>query len=107
MRPVDAIGVGSCDDYIERYRTCLNSGNDSRADTNSPMRRVLRQEVRQWKADAKAGKTSQVAAACTEADKKARVEFSQGRLHDVLIRHACGTSSVRRRALPDLGAPEQ
>jgi len=26
LPPVDAFGIGGCDDYINRYRTCVNSG---------------------------------------------------------------------------------
>jgi len=74
--PVPKLGVGSCDDYIERYRTCFNTTTISRED-KFPLRRALGQQVRQWKADAAAGKLSQVAAACTDADKKARAEFSK------------------------------
>ena len=76
MGPVPKLGVGNCDDYIERYRACFN--NTTIAHENKfPLRRALAQQVRQWKADAAAGKISQVAAACSDADKKARVEFGK------------------------------
>jgi len=76
MGPVAKLGVGSCDDYIERYRTCFNTSTIPR-EQKFPLRRALGDQVRQWKADASAGKISQVAAACSDADKKARVEFAK------------------------------
>jgi hypothetical protein len=76
MGPVDKLGVGSCDDYIERYRACFNN-TTIKHEQKFPLRRAFAQQLRQWKADAQAGKISQVAAACTDADKKARVEFSK------------------------------
>jgi hypothetical protein len=76
MGPVAKLGVGSCDDYIERYRTCFNSTTIPR-EQKFPLRRTLGEQMRQWKADAQAGKISQVAAACSDADKKARVEFAK------------------------------
>lgn len=74
--PVPKLGVGSCDDYIERYRTCFNNTQMTH-DDKYPLRRALAQQVRQWKAAAAGGKLSQVAVECTEADRKARVEFSR------------------------------
>lgn len=76
MGPMPKLGVGSCDDYIERYRTCFNNTQMTRED-KLPLRRALAQQVRQWKAAAAGGKLSQVAVECTEADRKARVEFSR------------------------------
>jgi hypothetical protein len=76
MGPVPKLGVGNCDDYIERYRTCFNSTTIPH-EQKFPLRSTLGQQVRQWKADTQAGKISQVAAACTDADKKARVEFAK------------------------------
>jgi hypothetical protein len=76
LGPVDKLGVGSCDDYIERYRKCFNDTTIAR-DQKFPLRRAFAQQLRQWKADAQAGRISQVAAACSDADKKARVEFSK------------------------------
>ncbi len=76
MGAVPKLGVGSCDDYIERYRTCFNNTKLER-EVKLPLRRTLAQQVRQWKADAAAGKLSQVAAACTDAERTARVEFSK------------------------------
>jgi hypothetical protein len=76
MGPVAKLGVGSCDDYIERYRTCFNTSTIPR-EQKFPLRRALGEQVRQWKAEASAGKISQVAAACSDADKKARVEFAK------------------------------
>jgi hypothetical protein len=73
---VAKIGVGTCDDYIERYRTCFNSATVPR-EQKFPMRRALGDQVRKWKADTQAGKVSQVAAACSDADRKARVEFAK------------------------------
>jgi hypothetical protein len=76
MGVVPKLGVGSCDDYIERYRTCFNNTQITQEDKR-PLRRALAQQVRQWKAAAADGKLSQVAMECTEADRKARVEFSK------------------------------
>jgi len=74
--PVDKLGVGKCDDYIQRYRTCFNSTKLPR-EQKFPLRRTLAQQVRQWKADVAAGRLSQVSAACSEADSKARAEFDK------------------------------
>jgi len=74
--PVNKLGVGSCDEYIEHYRTCFNNAKLAR-DQKFPLRRALMQQVRQWKTDAASGKISQVAAACTDAERKARTEFAQ------------------------------
>ena len=76
MGVMPKLGVGSCDDYVERYRTCFNNTQITRED-KWPLRRTLAQQLRQWKAAAADGKLSQVAVECTEADRKARVEFSR------------------------------
>jgi hypothetical protein len=76
MGPVAKLGVGSCDDYVERYRTCFNSTTIPR-EQKFPLRRTLGEQMRQWKADTQAGRISQVAAACSDADRKARVEFAK------------------------------
>ncbi len=76
MGPVAKLGVGSCDDYVERYRTCFNNTTIPR-EQKFPLRQALGVQVRQWKADTAAGKISQVAAACSDADRKARVEFAK------------------------------
>jgi hypothetical protein len=74
MAPVEKIGVGSCDDYVERYRTCFNTTNLTR-EQKQPLRRTLTDQLRAWKTDTAAGKISQVAASCSAADQTARVEF--------------------------------
>jgi hypothetical protein len=74
--PVDKLGVGKCDDYIQRYRTCFNSAKIPR-EQKFPLRRTLAQQLRQWKADVAAGRLTQVSASCSEADGKARVEFEK------------------------------
>jgi hypothetical protein len=76
MGPVAKLGVGSCDDYVERYRTCFNSTTIPR-EQKFPLRRTLGEQMRQWKADTQAGRISQVAAACSDADRKARAEFAK------------------------------
>jgi hypothetical protein len=74
--PVPKLGVGGCDTYVERYRTCFN-GLKATHDVKGPLRRTLAQQLRQWKADVAAGKLSQVASACTDAESKARNEFAK------------------------------
>jgi len=74
--PLNKLGVGSCDEYIEHYRACFNNAKLPR-EQKFPLRRALMQQVRQWKTDSASGKISQVAAACTEAERKARTEFAQ------------------------------
>jgi hypothetical protein len=74
--PLNKLGVGSCDEYIEHYRTCFNNTKLPR-EQKFPLRRALMQQVRQWKTDSASGKISQVAAACTDAERKARTEFAQ------------------------------
>lgn len=76
LGPVEKIGVGSCDDYVERYRTCFNNTNMTH-EQKAPLRRALTDQLRQWKADTSAGKISQVAAACTAADQNARTAFKK------------------------------
>ena len=72
--PMEKIGVGNCDDYVERYRACFNNTNLTR-EQKIPLRQALTGQLRQWSADSKAGKISQVAASCSAADQTARVEF--------------------------------
>jgi hypothetical protein len=74
--PVPKLGVGGCDTYVERYRTCFNSLKATH-EVKGPLRRTLAQQLRQWKADVAAGKLSQVASACTDAESKARNEFAK------------------------------
>jgi hypothetical protein len=76
MGPVDKLGVGSCDQYIERYRTCFNSTQIER-DQKFELRRTLGQQMRQWKADTAAGRISKVAAACSDAETTARAAFAK------------------------------
>src|SRR5512144_446492 len=78
LPPVQAFGIGGCDDYINRYRTCVNNGvadGSIPVDRRSKLVRGLNVQVRQWQADVAAGKTSELVAACAEADKKARPEL--------------------------------
>ena len=76
LGPVDKFNVGSCDDYVERYRACFNSGKIPH-ESKFPLRRALAVQVRDWKKEIAVGHISQVAAACTEADRKARAEMSK------------------------------
>jgi hypothetical protein len=76
MGPVDKLGVGSCDQYVERYRTCFNSTQIAR-EQKFELRRTLSQQVRQWKADAGAGRISKVATACSDAEQQARAAFAK------------------------------
>ncbi len=78
LPPVDAFGIGSCDDYVNRYRACVNAGaaNDTiPVGSRSHLIRGLNVQVRQWQADVAAGKTTGLVTACAEADKKARPEL--------------------------------
>jgi hypothetical protein len=78
LPPVNAFGIGGCDDYINRYRTCVNNGvadGSIPVDRRSALVRGLNVQVRQWQADVAAGKTSELVSACAEADKKARPEL--------------------------------
>lgn len=76
MGPMPKLGVGSCDDYVERYRACFN-GTQIPREQKFPLRRELGGEIRQWKAAIAAGRISEVAAACAAADSKARVAFAK------------------------------
>jgi hypothetical protein len=76
MGPVEALGVGNCDDYIERYRTCFNN-TEIPKDPKFELRVALGSQVRDWKQDIVAGRISKVAAACSDASQKARAEFAK------------------------------
>jgi hypothetical protein len=78
LPPVNAFGIGGCDDYINRYRTCVNSGVTNGtipAGRRSTLIRGLNVQVRQWQADVAAGKSNGLVTACADADKKARPEL--------------------------------
>ena len=78
LPPVDAFGIGGCDDYINRYRTCVNSGvanNTIPIGRRSHLVQGLNVQVRQWKADVAAGKQNSLVTSCAEADQKARPEL--------------------------------
>jgi len=78
LPPVDAFGIGGCDDYINRYRACVNAGvaNDTiPVGRRSKLVHGLNVQVRQWHADVAAGKANGLVTACAEADKKARPEL--------------------------------
>jgi hypothetical protein len=78
LAPVDPIGIGSCDSYIERYRACVNNGVASGTMSNTskfPLVHTFNRQVRKWQADVAAGNTSQLVTACAEADKQARDEL--------------------------------
>jgi hypothetical protein len=68
------LGVGSCDDYVQRYRTCFNATEIPRGE-KFQVRRDLMQQVRKWKQDVVQGKVSQVAVECTDAAHAARERF--------------------------------
>jgi len=70
------LNVGSCDDYIERFRTCFNSGAVPK-EQKFLIRREFSQQMRQWKSDTAAGKISQVASSCVEAERKGRNELAK------------------------------
>jgi len=70
------LNVGSCDEYIERFRTCFNSGAVPK-EQKFLIRREFSQQMRQWKSDTAAGKISQVASSCVEAERKGRNELAK------------------------------
>jgi hypothetical protein len=76
MGPVDKINVGSCDDYVERYRACFNNTQMPR-EKRFELRVTLGDQMRAWKKDAGDGKLSKVAAECSSAEQKARAEFAK------------------------------
>jgi hypothetical protein len=78
LPPVDAFGIGGCDDYINRYRACVNAGVANETipvGRRSHLVHGLNVQVRQWQADVAAGKANGLVTACAEADKKARPEL--------------------------------
>ena len=78
LASVEPIGIGSCDSYIERYRTCVNNGVASGTMPNPSkfaLVHTFNRQVRQWKADVASGNTAQLVTACAEADKQARDEL--------------------------------
>ena len=77
--PVEPIGVGPCDDYITRYRACINGmtkGSVPNAERFAMMR-TLTAQTRQWRADAGAGKTGALSAVCSDAAKEARTRWTR------------------------------
>jgi len=78
LPPVDAFGIGGCDDYINRYRTCVNTGvanNTIPLSRRTKLVKGLNVQVRQWRADVASGKSNGLVTACAEADKNARPEL--------------------------------
>ena len=78
LPPVNAFGIGGCDDYINRYRTCVNAGVANQTipvGRRSKLVQGLNVQVRQWQADVAAGKANGLVTACAEADKNARPEL--------------------------------
>jgi hypothetical protein len=78
LAPIQPIGIGSCDSYIERYRTCVNNGVASGTMPNSSkfaLMHTFNRQVRKWQADVAAGNTTELVSACAEADKQARDEL--------------------------------
>jgi hypothetical protein len=80
LAAVNPIGIGGCDSYIQRYRTCVNNGVANRTMPNASkfhLVHAFNQQVRNWQADVKSGKTAGLATACAEADKQARPDLVQ------------------------------
>jgi len=78
LPPVAPIGIGSCDSYIERYRTCVNNGVASGTmpdPSKFALTHAFNRQVRKWQADVSAGNTAQLVTACAEADQQARDEL--------------------------------
>jgi hypothetical protein len=72
---IESFNVASCEDYIARYRTCMNGvlgrGTIRNAD-RFPLLRRLNGQIRQWRTEAKKGNTGALASQCAAADKEAR-----------------------------------
>ncbi len=80
LPPVETFGIGSCDDYINRYRTCVNTGvanNTIPLKSRTKLIKGLNVQVRQWHADVAAGKSTSLVTSCAEADRAARPELAQ------------------------------
>jgi hypothetical protein len=78
LPPFEAFGIGGCDDYINRYRTCVNTGvanNTIPVGRRTKLIKGLNVQVRQWKADVAAGKSTGLVTSCAEADRTARLEL--------------------------------
>jgi len=78
-QPADPIGVGPCDDYVTRYRACMNGmtkGSVPNAERFALMR-TLTAQTRQWRADVSAGKTGTLSAVCSDATKEARTTWTR------------------------------
>ena len=75
LPPVDAFGIGGCDDYVNRYRACVNTGvanNTIPLNRRSKLVKAFNIQVRQWKSDVAAGKANSLVTSCAEADQTAR-----------------------------------
>jgi hypothetical protein len=76
IAPINATGVAVCDDYIQRYRACMNSGSVPEADI-APMQTVFMRRVTMWQKAIADGKGAGVAPDCVAADKQARKKFTK------------------------------
>jgi hypothetical protein len=74
LPPAPQTGIGGCDAYVARYRSCLTSdqGVVAPVQRKYQLAHALARQVRKWQVDIKAGKTSEVAKACSAADSEAR-----------------------------------
>jgi len=78
LPPVAAFGIGGCDDYVSRYRACVNAGAANNTIPMGPRTHLIKGfnvQVRQWQADVAAGKATGLVTACAEADKSARPQL--------------------------------
>jgi len=75
LPPPEQVGIGSCDDYISRYRACLetnNSGLVVSAQRKYQLAQMLARQVRQWNVQLKKGGNGDIANACREANTAAK-----------------------------------
>jgi len=75
LPPAEQVGIASCDAYVSRYRACLendDSGLVAPVQRKYQLAHMLARQVRQWKVQAKDGKSGDIANACTQAGAQAK-----------------------------------
>lgn len=84
LPPSEHVGIGSCDDYVSRYRACLeddNSGTVTSLQHRYQLAQALARQVRGWKIQQSKGvQNGDIARACSEASTQA---------HDTLGKLGC------------------
>ena len=77
---VESFGFASCDDYVARFRACMNTVLGRGVIPNErrfPLLRMVNGHVREWRAALAQDKSTNLASACEEADKEARPVLHQ------------------------------